>query len=47
MKRMDEYTGEIGDNFSMNVAKEWEKVFYETETPKTIKTALRTLYRFR
>ena len=41
-KRMDEYSGEIGDNFSMNVAKEWEKVFYETETPNTIKTALRT-----
>lgn len=41
-KRMDEYTGEIGDSFSMNVAKEWEKVFYETETPNTIKTALRT-----
>lgn len=41
-KSMDEYSGEIGDNFSMNVAKEWEKVFYETETPNTIKTALRT-----
>ncbi|MFD2907334.1 TIGR01777 family oxidoreductase [Flavobacterium ardleyense] len=41
-KRMDEYTGEIGDNFSMNVAKEWEKIFYETKTPNTMKTALRT-----
>jgi uncharacterized protein (TIGR01777 family) len=41
-KKMDEYSGDIGDNFSMNVAKEWEKVFYETETTDTIKTALRT-----
>ncbi|MFC4817493.1 TIGR01777 family oxidoreductase [Flavobacterium sp. GCM10023249] len=41
-KKMDEYTGEIGDDFSMNVAKSWEKAFFETETPKTQKTALRT-----
>ncbi len=40
-KEMDEYSGEIGNDFSMNVAKSWEKSFYETETPKTIKTALR------
>lgn len=39
---MDEVHGEIGDDFSMNVAKSWEKAFFETETPKTIKTALRT-----
>jgi uncharacterized protein (TIGR01777 family) len=41
-KEMDEYSGEIGDDFSMNVAKSWEKSFYEIETPKTLKTALRT-----
>ena len=39
---MDEYTGEIGNDFSMNVAKSWEKTFYEVETPKTLKTAIRT-----
>ncbi len=41
-KEMDEYTGEIGNDFSMNVAKSWEKTFYEVETLKTIKTAIRT-----
>lgn len=41
-KQMDETTGEIGDDFSMNVAKAWEKTFFETETPNTLKTALRT-----
>lgn len=41
-KQMDEIKGEIGDDFSMNVAKAWEKAFFETETPKTLKTALRT-----
>ena len=41
-KQMDEVDGEIGDDFSMNVAKSWEKTFFETETPNTIKTALRT-----
>ena len=39
---MDEYTGEIGNDFSMNVAKTWEKTFYEVETQKTLKTAIRT-----
>ena len=41
-KQMDEETGEIGDNFSMNVAKAWESAFFETDTPKTRKTVLRT-----
>ena len=41
-KQMNEIDGEIGDDFSMNVAKSWEKAFFETETPKTLKTALRT-----
>lgn len=40
--QMDEYTGEIGNDFSMNVAKSWELAFFETETPNTKKTALRT-----
>jgi len=41
-KEMDEYTGEIGNDFSMNVAKEWEKTLYEVETSRTLKTAVRT-----
>lgn len=41
-QQMDEYTGETGNNFSMDVAKAWEKVFFENETPNTKKTALRT-----
>lgn len=39
---MTEENGEIGNDFSMNVAKSWEKTFFEIETPKTLKTALRT-----
>ena len=41
-KQMTENHGEIGDDFSMNVAKAWEKAFFEIETPQTFKTALRT-----
>lgn len=41
-KQMTEEDGEIGDDFSMNVAKTWEKTFFESETPQTLKTALRT-----
>lgn len=41
-KQMDEVSGEIGHDFSMNVAKVWEKSFFKTETPQTKKTALRT-----
>ena len=41
-KEMDEYSGEIGNDFSMNVAKSWENTFYEVETPNTLKTAIRT-----
>jgi uncharacterized protein len=29
-------------NFSVHVAKDWERVFFETETPRTRKVALRT-----
>ncbi|MBB4803769.1 uncharacterized protein (TIGR01777 family) [Flavobacterium nitrogenifigens] len=41
-KQMDEVEGEIGNDFSINVALSWEKAFFKTETPKTLKTALRT-----
>lgn len=41
-KRMDETDGEIGSDFSMDVAKAWEAEFFSVETPKTLKTALRT-----
>lgn len=41
-KQMDEATGEIGFDFSMNVARAWERAFYQTETPGTMKTAMRT-----
>lgn len=41
-KQMDEYSREIGDDFSMNVAKFWEKAFYDVQTDKTLKTAVRT-----
>ena len=41
-EQMDEVDGEIGNDFSINVALSWEKAFFKTETPKTLKTALRT-----
>jgi len=37
----DEYTGEMGYGFSIDVCKAWEKSFFESETPKTRKIALR------
>ncbi|WP_449438915.1 TIGR01777 family oxidoreductase [Pedobacter steynii] len=37
----DEYTGEIGYGFSIDVCKQWEGSFFETETPLTRKVALR------
>ena len=40
-KRMTEENGEIGDDFSMNIAKAWEKAFFESKTPETRKVALR------
>jgi uncharacterized protein len=39
---MDEEKGEIGSGFSVNVAKAWEKAFFEADTPKTRKVALRS-----
>ncbi len=41
-KQMDEIDREIGNDFSINVALSWEKAFFKTETPNTLKTALRT-----
>jgi len=38
---MDERTGEIGDGFSVDVCKEWEKKFWEQEVPFTRKVLLR------
>ncbi|WP_430411961.1 TIGR01777 family oxidoreductase [Kordia sp.] len=40
--KMTEATGIIGDDFSMNVAKSWEKTFHQIKTPRTQKIALRT-----
>ncbi len=37
----DEFTGEIGNGFSIEVCKAWEKSFFENETPHTRKIALR------
>ena len=37
----DELTGEIGEGFSIEVCKAWESSFFETDTPKTRKVALR------
>lgn len=40
-KEMDEKYGEIGSDFSMDVAKDWENTFYDILTPHTLKTAAR------
>jgi len=37
----DEQNGEIGYGFSIDVCRQWEAAFFETETPKTRKIALR------
>ncbi len=38
---MDDETGEIGSGFSVEVAKAWEKAFFDGATPRTRKVALR------
>lgn len=38
---MDEFTGEIEDDFSVQVCKRWEESFNETVTPRTRKALLR------
>lgn len=40
-KPQDEYTGEIGYGFSIDVCKAWENSFFKSETPQTRKIALR------
>jgi uncharacterized protein (TIGR01777 family) len=40
-KAMDEDTGEIGTGFSVEVAKAWEKAFFENPSASTRKVALR------
>ncbi len=37
----DEFTGEIEDDFSVQVCKRWEKTFFDIRTPFTRKVALR------
>jgi len=37
----DEFSGEIGEGFSIEVCKAWENSFFETNTPNTRKVALR------
>ena len=41
-KQMTEESGEIGNDFSMNIAKSWEKSFYDITNPKTRKIAIRS-----
>lgn len=41
-KEMDEDTGELGDGFSVSVAKAWEQSFFEFNSSKTRQVALRT-----
>ena len=41
-KLMDERTGETGQDFSMDVCKQWEAAFNESITPRTRKVILRT-----
>jgi uncharacterized protein (TIGR01777 family) len=38
----DEYSGETGDDFSMNVCRQWEETFFDIPTPTTRKVAIRT-----
>jgi len=39
---MDEENGIIGDDFSMNICKSWERAFFEKTNPNVRKVALRT-----
>lgn len=40
-RMMTEKEGIIGDDFSMDVCKQWEKTFFETSTPATRKVVMR------
>jgi hypothetical protein len=39
---MDEATGELGTGFSCDVAQKWEKTFFDADTPRVRKVALRS-----
>ncbi len=41
-QKMTEDTGVIGDDFSMNVCKDWEKTFFNDQLSQTRRVALRT-----
>lgn len=41
-REMDEYTGEIGSGFSVDVCQKWEAAFLQYDLPKTRKIILRT-----
>lgn len=41
-KEMDEYTGEIGSGFSVDVCQKWEATFNQFDTPRTRKVLIRT-----
>lgn len=41
-RAMDEYDGELGSGFSVEVCQLWEKTFFDQKTPGTRKVALRT-----
>lgn len=41
-RAMNDETGEIGKGFSVEVAKLWEKTFFDAPTPNTRKVAMRT-----
>lgn len=41
-RAMTESTGEVGDGFSVNVAKAWEAEFFDAQLPATRRVALRT-----
>ncbi len=45
-QQMDEYTGEIGNDFSMNVAQSWEKAVFQDRNAKDVKNSLTNGYRF-
>lgn len=41
-KQNDEFTGDIGEGFSVNIAKSWEKAFFSFKLKNTRQIALRT-----
>lgn len=41
-KEMDEYTGELGSGFSVDVCQKWEQTFNSIQTPGTRKVLIRT-----